>query len=117
MSTLVVCFSPGSAPESYVGRLVSGEKWDKVVVVSNAAVPEGLSKSPCDPIVVDDNSPAPELVDSLCSGLKGRIADVEVCLNMVCGGGKLHMALLASLLKLGLGIRLYVVTKEGLVQI
>jgi len=36
-----------------------------------------------------------------------------VALNLVSGNGKEHMAILSALLKLGIGVRLMAVTKDG----
>ena len=49
--------------------------------------------------------------------LDGKIYDLDVALNMVSGTGKEHMAILSALLKLGLGIRLMAVTKNGVVEL
>ena len=38
--------------------------------------------------------------------LNGKIKDLEVAVNIVSGTGKEHMALLAAILKLGVGVRL-----------
>jgi hypothetical protein len=49
--------------------------------------------------------------------LKDKIKGTEVALNLVSGTGKEHMAILAALLKLGVGIRLVALTKEGFKEI
>ena len=46
-----------------------------------------------------------------------KIKDSEVAVNFVSGTGKEHMALLSALLKLGIGIRLLALTKEGVTEI
>ena len=38
---------------------------------------------------------------------------MEVAVNIVSGNGKEHMAIISALLKLGVGIRLMAVTKDG----
>ena len=55
--------------------------------------------------------------DTLRAQLKEKINDIEVALNMISGSGKLHMATLSALLKLGLGIRLIALTKQGVKEI
>ena len=49
--------------------------------------------------------------------LKGKIKDPEVDVNFISGTGREHMALMSALLKLGVGIRLVAITKEGMEEI
>ena len=58
-----------------------------------------------------------ELREDILKNLKGRIKDVEVDVNFVSGTGREHMALMSALLKLGTGIRLKALTKEGVEEI
>ena len=41
----------------------------------------------------------------------------EVGLNFISGTGKEHMALLSAVLKLGIGIRFFALTKDGVKEI
>ena len=61
--------------------------------------------------------PVSELIEDIRKSLDGKIYDLDVALNMVSGTGKEHMAILSALLKLGLGIRLMAVTKNGVVEL
>ena len=54
-----------------------------------------------------------ELRDEIHEKLKDRVKDTEVAVNLISGTGKEHMALMSALLKLGVGIRLIAVTKDG----
>ena len=49
--------------------------------------------------------------------LKGKIKDPEIDINFISGTGREHMALMSALLKLGVGIRLKALTKEGAEEI
>ena len=42
---------------------------------------------------------------------------METAVNLISGDGKEHMALLSALLKLGVGIRLIALTKEGVKEV
>ena len=68
-------------------------------------------------VVVDFQKPVSELIEDIRKSLDGKIYDLDVALNMVSGTGKEHMAILSALLKLGLGIRLMAVTKNGVVEL
>ena len=64
-------------------------------------------------VVVDFKKPVFELIEDIRKSLIGKITDLEVALNIVSGTGKEHMAILSALLKLGVGVRLMAVTKDG----
>ena len=53
----------------------------------------------------------------ISKNLKGKIKDTEVDVNFVSGTGREHMALIGALLKSGTGIRLKVLTKEGIEEV
>jgi len=61
--------------------------------------------------------PVLEVISKIKDNLNGRIKGFEVALNIVSGNGKEHMAILSALLKLGVGIRLMAVTKEGIKEL
>ena len=58
-----------------------------------------------------------DIVKDIHKQLQGKIDDLEVAVNLVSGEGKEHMALLSALMKLGLGIRLIALTKNGVEEI
>ena len=50
------------------------------------------------------------------SKLKDKV-NGEIALNLISGTGKEHMAILSALLKLGVGIRLVALTKDGVEEL
>jgi len=59
-----------------------------------------------------------ELSDALFSELKSqlskdKIVDLDIAVNISSGSGKIHTALISSIMKLGYGIRLVDVDKDG----
>ena len=54
-----------------------------------------------------------ELTEFIKSQLEGKLNDLEVAVNIVAGSGKEHTALVSAILKLGLGIRFVVLTRNG----
>jgi hypothetical protein len=61
--------------------------------------------------------PLPEVAEELQRKIGSRVDDIEAGVNFFSGPGKLHMAMMSSLLKLGVGIRLVIVTPEGMKEI
>ncbi len=119
MTTLIACLSTGKGTWGHVARLIADGDWEKVILITNEFGKENftIEKKDVDLIVVNSMKFLPELVDDIKKQLEGKIKGTEVALNLVSGSGKEHMALLSALLKLGLGIRLVALTKEGISEI
>ena len=117
MTNLVACLGAGEGTWSYMKRLIEEEKWEKAFLVTNSFGKENFRAGNAEFILIDDKQPLPVLVEGIRQQLEGKIADTEVALNLVSGSGKVHMAILSALLKLGLGIRLIALTYEGIKEI
>ena len=114
MTDLVACLSAGEKSWAHVSRLIKEQDWKKVFIVTDDYVKKNFkSGKNVEFIVVDSKKPVFELIEDIRKGLKGKITDLEVALNIVSGTGKEHMAILSALLKLGVGVRLMAVTKDG----
>jgi hypothetical protein len=114
MTNLIACYSSGEKSRAHVERLVREKEWSKVFLITdNSGSRNFKSDKKIEFVVVDFRKPVFELINDIVNGLKGKVSDFEVALNMVSGTGKEHMAILSALLKLGIGIRLMAVTKGG----
>ena len=115
MTDLIACLSSGEKSWAHVERLIKEENWGKVFVVTNDFGRKNFkSGKQIEFIVVDFQKPVSQLIEEIKKGLKEKITDFEVALNLVSGNGKEHMAILSALLGLGVGLRLVAVTKEGI---
>lgn len=118
MTDLVACLSSGEKSWAHVARLVKEQDWKNIFLITNE-----FGKNNFKPekdvkfVVVDFQKPVFELIEDIKNGLKGKISDLEVALNIVSGSGKEHMAILSALLKLGVGVRLMAVTKDGVKEL
>ena len=118
MTDLVACLSFGEKSWVHVERLIEEQEWTKIFLITNANGKKNFTASRAiEFIVVDFQKPVFELINEIQKGLKGKITDLEVALNLVSGNGKEHMAILSALLKLGVGIRLMAVTKDGVKEL
>jgi|TARA_B100001971_G_scaffold210469_1_gene236040 hypothetical protein len=118
MAELVACLSGGEGTREHVRRVVNGEKWDKVYLITDAQGKEDFKvDKEVEFILVDPAKLLPELIEEVKSKLNGKIADTQVALNLISGTGKEHMAVLSALLKLGLAVRLVALTKEGVKEV
>ena len=116
MTDLVACLTDEKGA-SHVLSLVEKNSWENVFLITNSPS-KGLKCSrKIEMIEVDFSMPVLEVISKIKDSLNGRVNGFEVALNSVSGSGKEHMAILAALLKLGVGIRLMAVTKEGVKEL
>jgi len=114
MTDLVACLSADEKNWGHVARLIKEQDWRNIFLVTDENGRKAFkAEKTAEFVVVDSKKPVFELIEEIRKGLKGKITDLEVALNLVSGSGKEHMAILSALLKLGVGVRLMAVTKEG----
>ena len=118
MTDLIACVSAPEKSWAHVERLIKEQDWGRVFLITNDFGRKNFkAEKNAEFIVVDFKKPVFELIEDIRKGLKGKITDLEVALNLVSGSGKDHMAILSALLKLGVGIRLMAVTKDGVKEL
>ena len=117
MTDLIACLS-GDKSLAHVARLIKDIEWDNIFLIADETGKRNFkANKDVNFITVDFQKPVFELIKDIQKGLDGKITDLEVALNLVSGTGKEHMAILSALLKLGVGIRLMAVTKEGVKEL
>lgn len=118
MTSLVANISSGKGTWSHVSKVIDEIEWDNVFLITNDYGKKNFKPNKkAEFIIIDENKHTPVLTEEIYKRLKGKIMDTEVALNMISGNGKEHMATLCALLKLGLGIRIIALTKEGVREI
>ena len=118
MSTLVALLSSGKGTWSELAKLIRSHDWDKVFLITNEFGVSTFNKQPnMELIVIGPDDPLNKITDDIRNGLKDKVQDIEVALNMTSGSGKEHMALLSCLLKLGLGIRLVTIENDKIKEL
>lgn len=118
MTTLVACLSTGKGTWGHVSRLIQDGEWSKIILVTNAFGKENFTcEKETEMVVINDRQGLEEIRDEIIKGLEGKIKETEVSINIVSGSGKEHMALVAAILKSGLGIRFTALTKDGIKEL
>ena len=118
MTELIACLSTGKGTWGHVSRLVQDGKWDKIFLITNDYGKENFTKdNKTELIALNLNQGIKELRDEILSNLKDKVKGTEVAINVISGMGREHMALIAALLKLGLGFRLVALTKDGVEEL
>ena len=114
MTDLIACVSSGKGTVAHVDKVISGEEWERVYIITNDEFKNSTPKGDnIEVIVVDKAKMLPEMIMDIKNALKGKIKGMETAVNIISGEGKEHMALLSALLQLGAGIRMVAFTKEG----
>lgn len=115
---LIAILSSGKGTWGHVSRLIQDGEWEKVFLITNEFGKENFStEKPHEFILVDMRQGLEELRNQITESLKGKIQDTEVAVNIVSGTGKEHIALISAILKLGLGLRFYALTRDGIKEI
>ena len=122
MSHLVACLGSGNG-RSELGRIINSKLFDRIYLVTtdfgkqNYIVPmiEGMH---VELVVLDFNKASEDLVPELYVILKKRfledkIQDLDIAVNITSGTGKEHAVIISTLIKLGYGIRLVDLDKNG----
>ena len=118
MTDLVACLSSGEKSQAHVARLINEVDWKNIFLITNEFGKNNFkSGKKVDLILVDFQKPVFNLIEDIQKRLRGKITDLEVALNLVSGTGKEHMAILSALFKLGVGVRLIAVTKDGVKEL
>ena len=118
---LIALLSTGKGTWGQVAGLISKGQWDKVILVgeSYAAEKFEIEDSTCEIefIDVNFNRDITDIVNELIEKLKPRIKGTEVALSIASGEGREHMALISAILKVPAGIKLVVLTKDGIIEL
>ncbi|MBI2670507.1 hypothetical protein HYX18_00805 [Candidatus Woesearchaeota archaeon] len=115
---LVACLSTGKGTWGHVSRLIQDGNWDRIFLITNEYGKENFTKdSKTELIAVNMNIGINELRDEIYDKLKEKITGNEVAVNIISGVGKEHMSLISAILRLGIGIRLIALTKNGIEEI
>jgi len=118
MTELIACLSTGKGTWGHVNRLIQDGKWDKIFLITNDYGKENFSKDDkTELIAINLNQGIKELRDDIFNNLKGKVKGSEVAINVISGTGREHMALISVLIRLGVGFRLMVLTKDGVEEI
>lgn len=115
---LVASLSTGKGTWGHVARLIADNEWDNIFLITNEFGKENFTPAKkSNFVIVDPRKGMEELRDDIKGQLEGHLKGTEVALNLVSGTGKEHMATVSAILKLGLGIRLTALTKDGTQEI
>lgn len=117
MTDLVACVSNEKGTLKHLQNVIEREEWSQIILITTQDFDTKTFSKKTELIKIDLNKTLTEIIEELTKLFKYKIKDTEVGLNMICGTGKEHMAILSALLKSGLGIRLVALTKDGIKEV
>ncbi len=117
MTVLIAVMGEGKGTWGHVYKIIEDLEWENIIVVTQEFFrPTIRINKKHELVLIDSNKPLPELVEDISKALDGKVFG-DAAVNLISGNGKEHMALLASLLKVGAGVRLIALTKDGVKEI
>src|SRR3989338_2615420 len=117
MTDLIICASSGKGTIAHVRKVIEGEKWERVYIITTPEFrEEAKSLGNAEIITIDNTKMLSEMIKDMQAQLKDKVR-IETAVNIISGEGKEYMALLSALLRLGVGIRFVAFTKEGIREI
>jgi hypothetical protein len=100
----------GKGTWGHVARLISGEEWKNILLVSNDWVKENFNPSKeCDWVLVNNRAGFENIKDTI----KEKLPEGALAVSMVSGSGKEHIALLAALREKHKEFELVIITGDG----
>jgi hypothetical protein len=118
MTSLIASVGAGKGTWSHLQQVIEKQEWENIFLITDEFGKENFKTSKeASYIIINQNSFLENLVEDIKAQLQNKILDTEVAVNFISGSGKLHMAILSAVLKLGLGIRQVALTPEGVKEI
>jgi hypothetical protein len=93
--------------KKHILELVEKNEWENVFVLTNEKMIDSVDFS-CEVnmVIINSRQSTEDLIGDITGFLKGNLKGLEVAVNLFSGTGKEHMAIIASILKMGFGMRL-----------
>ena len=118
MTDLVACLTYGKGSWKEVIKIIRLENWENIYLVTDefGVKTLKLNDSRIKFVIINPKQEVSEIRESVFKQLRDKLKG-DVALNITSGSGKEHMALLAALLRIGIGIRFIVPGKEGVEEV
>lgn len=114
MTDLIACLTNQKGVLEHVRRVIEEVEWQNIYIFTAEKDISGMKFNKKVEITrLDLNKTISQLAYSIKEKLEGKLNDLEVAVNIVGGTGKEHTALISAILRLGFGIRLVILTPDG----
>ena len=114
MTDLIVCLTKQKGAFEHVKRVIEDVEWQNIYIFTSEKDISNIKfKKKVQVIKLDLSKTISQLTYSIKESLQGKLNDLEVAVNIVAGSGKEHTAIISAILKLGFGMRLVILTPNG----
>lgn len=117
---LVALMSSGKGTWGQVAGLINRGQWDKIFLIctefASTKIKEFDFSRKAEIVTVDFDKSITEIIESLKKKLQNKFSGMEIALSIASGEGKEHMALIAALIGLPIGIKFVALTKDGIIE-
>ena len=115
MDTLIAFYDDNRAKQNHVKGVISKGGYKRVILLKpkDTIIQNNLPDH--EEILFNKLIPTNEITELFEKSL--NVQDFEVHINIICGEGKEHTALLSALIKKGIGIRFVVLIEEGILEL
>ena len=107
---LIAVLGIGKGSWGHVGRLISEEEWEKILLIGNEWGKENFTPSKDVEWILVNNRAGFEAIKA---EIVEKLPDAELSISLISGSGKEHMALLAALKAAGKDFKIVVLTGAG----
>jgi len=108
--SIIAVLGVGRGSWGHVARLIAVEEWDRMLLVSNEWGKEKFAPAKeAEWVIVNNRAP----FDVIKDAIKEKLPEGEVCVSLISGNGKEHMALLAALKESNKDYKIVVLTGSG----
>ena len=109
-NVFIATLGVGKGTWGHVGRLISEEDWDRIILISNEWGKENFTPAKeVDWVIINVNAG----FEVLKNTIKEQLPSGDLCVNVTSGSGKEHMALLAALRESNSNFKVVTLTGEG----
>ncbi len=123
MAHLVACLGSGKGTWTELSKIINSKLFNKVYLITNDFGIQTYTKPDIvgisiELIRLDLDKPVEDMVSDLYVALKqnfskDKLQELDIAVNITSGTGKEHAVVISTLMKLGYGIRLIELDKDG----
>ena len=108
--SLIAVLGAGKGTWGHINRLIAEEEWSKVLLVSNEWGQQNFSAAkPVEWVLVNNRSGFEVLKNAILE----KLPEDEICVSLVSGSGKEHIAMLVALKETKKPYKLVILTGQG----
>ncbi len=111
MAVLFACLGIGKGTWGHLARLIAGEPWDRIVLLSSDFGKENFKpEKECEWILLSNRAGFQIIKEAV----KEKLPEGELCVSLASGSGKEHMAVIVALKETKREYKIVTLTGDGI---